>query len=86
MAYIKIRQGENIAYSVSSYVVDTKEDISKLPRSQMGSTAYVIQSKEKYICDSQSVWWPMASDGDPIKCECDCVDESTVWGELVDVE
>ena len=81
MAYIKVRQGENIAYSISNYVVDSVEDIAKLPRSQMGSTAYVILSKEKYICDSKNAWHPMTSDGDPI--QCDCVEESTVWGELV---
>lgn len=80
MAYIKIRQGENVAYSVSTYVVDSIEDIAKLPKSQMGSTAYVIYTKEKFICDSNNTWYSMNSDSGPI--ECDCVEESTIWDTL----
>jgi hypothetical protein len=82
MAYIKVRQGENVAYSVSYYVCDTIDDVAKLPRSQMGSTVYVIAEKEKYIADSAGAWHPMVSSNPSI--ECDCVEESTIWETLPD--
>lgn len=48
----------------------------------MGSTVYIIHTKETYMIDSKGVWYSTNSDGEPITC--DCVEESTIWGELTE--
>lgn len=76
----KIRQGTRTLYTLSEYVVDDVEDVAKLPRCSMGSTVYVIHTKETYMADSKGAWYPVNSDSDPIPC--DCIEESTIWEEL----
>ena len=76
----KIRQGTRALYGWSEFVVDDREEVSKLPKAVHGSTVYVIHEKETYIIDGKGVWYPMKGDKDPI--ECDCVDEMTIWDEL----
>lgn len=73
----KIKQGTRTLYTLSEYVVDDLEDVAKLPRCLMGSTVYVIHTKETYMADSKGIWYPVNSSGNPI--ECDCVEESTIW-------
>lgn len=48
----------------------------------MGSTVYVIHTKETYMIDSNKVWYPTSSDAPPV--ECDCVEEMTIWQDLGD--
>ena len=76
----KIRQGTRTLYTLSEFVVDNIEDVAKLPKSPMGSTVYVIHTKETYMADSQSIWYPTVGDNPPV--ECDCVEELTIWGDL----
>ena len=76
----KIRQGTRTLYTLSEFVVDNVEDVAKLPKSPMGSTVYVIHTKETYMADSQGIWYPTTGDNPPV--ECDCVEELTVWGDL----
>lgn len=76
----KLSQNGRVAYDIAEFIVDEKSDILKLPRCAMGSTVYIIRTKEKYMVDSIGTWYSMNSDGDPI--ECDCVEESTIWGDL----
>lgn len=73
----KIKQGTRTLYTLSEYVVDDLEDVAKLPRCLMGSTVYVIHTKETYMADSKGIWYPVNSSGNPI--ECDCIEESTIW-------
>jgi hypothetical protein len=67
-------------YGVTEYVADTKEDVARISKCVMGSTVYVIHTKETYMIDSKGVWYPVNSDDDPI--QCDCVEESTIWEDL----
>ena len=76
----KIRQGTRTLYTLSEFVVDDVEDVAKLPKSSMGSTVYVIHTKETYMADSQGIWYPTTGDNPPV--ECDCVEELTIWGDL----
>ena len=76
----KIRQGTRVSYNLSEFVVDDLSDVALLPRCAMGSTVYVIHTKDTYIIDSKGIWYPKTSDNDPIVC--DCVEESTIWDEL----
>ena len=78
--YKRIRQSGRITYGVSEFLVDEKSEVAKLPRCEMGSTVYIIHTKENYMIDSKGVWYAMDSDGEPIAC--DCVEESTIWEEI----
>lgn len=82
--YLKLAQSGRAAYGVAEYVADDKTDVARLPRSVMGSTVYIIHTKETYMIDSKGVWHAVDSDGDPIVC--DCVEESTIWGDLQETE
>ena len=82
--YQKLTQSGRTAYGVATYVADEKSDVARIPRCVMGSTVYVIHTKETYMIDSKGVWYAVDSDSDPI--HCDCVEESTVWEELKDTE
>lgn len=80
--YQKLTQSGRTTYGVSEYVADEKTDVSKIPKCVMGSTVYIIHTKETYMIDSKGVWYSTNSDGEPITC--DCVEESTIWGELTE--
>ena len=44
-------------YNVDEYVIDTPDDLKKLPaRSAMGSTALCISTGDVYIKNSQGEW------------------------------
>lgn len=78
----KFKQGNRFVYDFSKWVVDDVSDISKIPACPMGSTVYVIHTKETYMIDSNKVWYPTSSDAPPV--ECDCVEEMTIWQDLGD--
>lgn len=44
------------AYGVRNLVLDTDADVANLPKSAAGSTAYVIESGDRYICNSKGEW------------------------------
>ena len=46
----------------------------------MGSTVFVIHTKDTYMMDSKGIWYSITSDADPIVC--DCVEEMTVWADI----
>lgn len=82
---IKIGQGGKVNYDFSKWIVDTEEEISKLPISPMGSKAYVIHTGEAWMADSVGTWYPMTNlNKTPIVC--DCIEESTIWTEIPVVE
>lgn len=78
--YQKLMQSGRTTYGVTEYVADEKTDVAKIPRCVMGSTVYVIHTKETYMIDSKGVWYTVDFEGDPIIC--DCVEESTIWEDL----
>lgn len=78
--YQKLMQSGRTTYGVAEYVADEKTDVAKIPRCVMGSTVYVIHTKETYMIDSKGVWYAVDSEGDPVIC--DCVEESTIWEDL----
>ena len=79
---IKYCQGDKINFDIVKWVVEEESEISNLPKSVIGSTAYVITTGESWMADSKGSWHIMnaASDKDPIAC--DCVEELTIWDEL----
>ena len=79
---IKYGQGNKINYNMYKWLVEEESELTKIPRSQMGSTAYVITTGESWMMDSKGQWHIMSAtiSKDPIVC--DCVDELTIWGEL----
>ena len=82
--FVKLNQSGRVTYGVTNYVADDKSDVANLPRCVMGSTVYVIHTKETFMMDSNNVWYPIDSDSEPIKCNC--VEESTIWGDLKEAE
>lgn len=45
------------AYGLTTYVVDTKDDIANLPKNEtMGSTAFCIADSSVYMIDSEGKW------------------------------
>lgn len=76
----KLSQGNRIAYSVSKYLCDDVSEISKISKCPMGSTVYVIHTRDTYMLDSKGVWYCCTSNAPPI--ECDCVEELTIWNEI----
>ena len=77
----KTRQGNRICYDTYEFIVDTVEDLKLLPQCPMGSTAFVIATKDTYMVDStRKTWHSITSEASVV--ECDCVEESTVWDEL----
>lgn len=43
---------------IDAYICDTKDDLTLLPRSSIGSTCWVISEKCEYICNSKGKWLP----------------------------
>lgn len=77
----KFSQGNRIVYAISKWLCDDVEDIPKIPKSPMGSTVFVIHTKDTYMADSQGVWYSITSDAASVE-PCDCVDELTIWGDI----
>ena len=78
----KFSQGNKINYDLEKWLVDTEEEISTIPRCQMGSTVYVISTGESWMIDSTGKWYIMSSSSGKEPIECDCVEELTIWGNL----
>lgn len=76
----KIAQGNRINYDYAKWVCDNVEDISNIPKSPMGSTVFVIHTKDTYMMDSEGFWCSITSDADSIPC--DCIEELTIWGDI----
>ena len=41
---------------VNAFLADSKEDLSSLPQTTMGSICYVIDEGREYICNSKGKW------------------------------
>ena len=76
----KLSQGNRIAYAMNKWLCDDVEEISKIKRCPMGSTVYVIHTRDTYMMDSKGMWHCVTSDKAPI--ECDCVEELTIWADI----
>lgn len=82
----KYGQGNKINQDMQKWLVDTEAEIATIPKCLMGSTAYVITTGETWMIDSTGKWYVMGSiNKEPIECNCDCVGELTVWGDLEDL-
>lgn len=46
----------DVSYGIKEWVCDTPEDLTSLPVSEMGSTAFVISSSEVYMLNSDREW------------------------------
>lgn len=80
----KFSQNNKIQYSITKWLVDDTEDIKKLPPSPMGSSVFVIHTATTYMVDStQTTWHPISPNCSEGPIECDCVEELTIWGELI---
>lgn len=84
MAYIKYSQGNRVSYDAEKWVVETIEDLKVIPCNKFASTAYVIDTKENYILNSQHMWKPMSSINSGDIPSCNHVDELTIWGDIAD--
>lgn len=80
MAVRKLSQGNKIGYSYVKWLCDDIEEMAKIPPCPMGSTVYVVHTRDTYMMDSNNVWYCMTSPAEPIKC--DCVEELTIWGDI----
>ena len=82
----KIFQNNKYSYAYAKYVSDTAEDVKKIPVTieSMGSEVYVIENSSTYILDSKKTWHSK-NNQDIIVCDCDCVEESTIWGDIAEV-
>lgn len=76
----KYSQGNRKTYEICKWICDDIEEISQIPYSAMGSTVFVIHTKDTYMIDGQGVWHSITSDASPI--QCDCVEEMTIWNEI----
>ena len=52
----KLSQGNRYSYTYYKWICDDVEDISLIPESPMGSTVFVIHTKETYVIDSKKSW------------------------------
>lgn len=80
--YIKYAQGNKIGYDMQKWLVDEENEISTIPKSQMGSIVYVISTGESWMIDSNGMQHIMSSNSDKTPIECDCVEELTIWGDI----
>lgn len=78
----KFSQGNKINYDLEKWLVDTEEEVSTIPKCQMGSTVYVISTGESWMIDSTGTWYIMSSSSGKDPIECNCVEELTIWGNL----
>ena len=80
---LKYSQGNKINYSFSKYLVEDEAELTSLgSKCNLGDIAYVIHTSEYWIIDSKHTWYPLTNkSSDPI--ECDCVEEMTIWNELI---
>lgn len=81
---MKWSQGGKVNYQVNEYLLDFEEDLKQLNNSDMGDTAYIIETGEVWIMGSQKTWHIMGGDSVKPPIVCDCVEESTIWQELTD--
>lgn len=57
MSHKMISTNGQVQYNVDEYVVDTPEDLKKLPtRSAMGSAAVCLSTGDVYIKDGNGEW------------------------------
>jgi len=57
MAYNLISTNGNIQYNIDEYVIDSPDDLEKLPkRSAQGSSALCTSTGDVYVKDSQGKW------------------------------
>lgn len=80
---LKYSQGGKINYSFNKYIAEDEEELTTLgEKCSFGDTVYVIHTGESWIIDSKRIWYPLTDkEKDPI--ECDCVEEMTIWKDLV---
>jgi hypothetical protein len=83
MAHIKIFQNNRYQSNYIQYVADSIEDVKKIRLDSilLGSEVYVISEKKTYILGSDKIWYSKATNDDSI-IECNCHEESTIWGEI----
>lgn len=79
---IKLGQGNKINYDVEKWLVEKEDELSTIPRCQIGSTAYVIDTAETWVMDSKGTWHIMNSASNKDSIICDCVEELTIWEDL----
>lgn len=56
MGYKLISTNGDIQYNINEYVVDTPEDLEKLPNCAMGSSALCLSNSSVYIKNSKGKW------------------------------
>ena len=57
MAYNILSQNGEVQYGVNEFVIDSPEDLKKLPdKTAMGSSALCLSNGEVYMKDSSGEW------------------------------
>ncbi len=56
MANNTLAQNGETSYGVNEYVIDSPEDLEKLPRCLMGSSALCLSNGNVYMKDSTGKW------------------------------
>lgn len=54
--YKIVKNDKDISYGVKEFACDTELDILQLPRSEMGSTAFVLETGNVYMANSFGEW------------------------------
>ena len=81
---VKYGAGNRTNYDVHKWLVEEESEIAQIPKSIMGSTVYVITTGESWMIDSKGKWHIMSALSEKEPIECNCVEELTIWGDLVE--
>lgn len=54
--YKIIKNDNDVTYGIKEFALDSIADLKTLPKCEMGSTAFIIESGEVYIKNSAGEW------------------------------
>ena len=68
-----------------AYICDTKEDLTLLPQSSMGSTCLVISDGIEYICNSKGKWLPRSNKTIPDEIKANYYSKKEIHSKILSV-
>ena len=80
--YKRYKQNGKVCYAIEEYIVDSVDEIRSIPCRTFGSKVFVIDTRDEYMLNSKKMWKCITNEREDIP-SCDCVEESTIWEELV---
>lgn len=79
--WMKYSSGGRTVYQFSKFIVDEESELSQIKNPGFGDEVYVISTGESWVLGSTGNWHIKGGGKDPIAC--DCVEESTIWQDLI---